>query len=275
LENELKGIAEALGGEGMADVPGIKEAIHELSYKINDQIYRFNSLAPLLEAVQALGSVRDDLEGDLSAAAGDAAKVTAAIDKQSAALWDTGLSKAVMKMFMEYTSIRNNVKSAYGGTAVPEKAATAMIEFVDYLFQGHVQALNAIRVRYIQQLRSGLADAGAIASADAIKEVSKQSFRRALFEVADVLMDDFWVQMSDKIILYACETAFAKFEADIWPQLEELMEPIKSVLPDPVAKANVHKKIILKIVEVVIHKAMTMITTKLLCFAEKKLFHQE
>jgi len=56
--------------------------------------------------------------------------------------------------------------------------------------------------------------------------------------------------------------------------MQEILEPIKSVLPDPVAKTNVHEKIILKIVEVVINKAMAMITTKLLCFAERKIFTQ-
>jgi len=74
--------------------------------------------------------------------------------------------------------------------------------------------------------------------------------------------------------LFACATAFAKFKKDVWPEMQELLEPIKSILPDPVAKANVHEKIILQIINVVITKAMTFITTKLLIFAEKKLFAQ-
>jgi len=272
LEAELRGIAEELGGEGMADVPGIREAIAELSSKINEQIYRFNTLAPLLEAVQALADVRDAGETDLGAAATNPDAVAKAIDKQSRALWDEGLTRSVMKMFVEYIRIRGNVKSAYGGDT-PEKAATAMIEFVDYLFNGHVQALNAIRVRYCNLLRETLVGDG-IASADAIKERSKNAFRQAFFEVANVLMDDFWVKMADNIILYACASAYAKFKRDVWPEMAEILEPIKSVLPDPVAKANVHETIILKIIEVIINKAMTFITTKSLIFAERKLFAQ-
>jgi len=56
--------------------------------------------------------------------------------------------------------------------------------------------------------------------------------------------------------------------------MQEILEPIKSVLPEPIAKANVHEKIILKIIEVVINKAMTFITKKLLIWAEKRLFAQ-
>jgi hypothetical protein len=178
-----------------------------------------------------------------------------------------------MKMFVEYTRIRGVVRSAYQGETVPEKAATSMIEFVDYLFEGHVQALNAVRVRYITNLRAALVGDG-IASADAIAAHSKAAFRSAFFEVADILMDDFWVKMCEQIVLFACETAFAKFKKEVMPELAEIMEPIKSVLPDPVAKANVHEKIILAIVGVIINKAMTFITTKLLIFAEKKLFVQ-
>jgi hypothetical protein len=148
-----------------------------------------------------------------------------------------------------------------------------MIEFVDYLFEGHVQALNAVRVRYITTLRASLVGDG-IASADAIAAHSKSAFRAAFFEVADILMDDFWVKMSEQIVLFSCETAFAKFKKEVWPELQELMEPIKSVLPDPVAKADVHGKIILMIVQVVINKAMSFITTKLLIWAEKRLFAQ-
>jgi hypothetical protein len=272
LEAELRGIAEALGGEGMADVPGIKDAIAELSGKINDQIYRFNTLGPLLGALRALAEVRDDMEGSLSAAAGKPDEVVAEIKKQQAALWDTGLAKSVMKMFVEYNRIRGNVKSAYAGDT-PEKAATAMIEFCDDLFNGHVMALNSVRVRYITLLQAALVGDG-IASADSIKERSKGCFRQAVFEVADILMDDFWVKMSEKIVLFAQATAFAKFKANVWPEMQEILEPIKSVLPEPVAKVNVHEKIILKIIEVVINKAMGVITTKLLCFAERKLFTQ-
>lgn len=272
LESELRGIAESLGGEGMADVPGIKDAIQELSYKINDQIYRFNTLGPLLGALQALAEVRDNMEDELAAAAGNPDGVVAAINKQKAALWDQGLAKSVMKMFVEYNRIRSNVKSAYAGDT-PEKAATAMIEFVDDLFNGHVMALNSVRVRYITLLQSALVGDG-IASADSIKERSKGCFRQAVFETADILMDDFWVKMSANIVLFAQATAFAKFKVSVWPEMQEILEPIKSVLPDPVAKTNVHEKIILKIVEVVINKAMATITTKLLCFAERKIFTQ-
>jgi len=256
----------------MADVPGIKEAIHELSSKINEQIYRFNTLQPLLQAVEALAQVRDDGEAALQAAAGNAEGIAKAIDAESAALWDNGLTKSVMQMFIEYTRIRNTVKTAYGGDT-PEKAATAMIDFVDYLFQGHVRALNAIRVRYITLLRGALVG-DAINDKEAVAGHSKNAFRQAFFDVADILLDDFWVKMCDNIVLFACATALAKFKKDVWPELQELMEPIKSVLPDPVAKANVHEKIILQIVTVVINKAMTFITTKLLIFAEKKLFLQ-
>jgi len=148
-----------------------------------------------------------------------------------------------------------------------------MIDFCDYLFQGHVRALNAIRVRYCTLLRGALVGE-AIASADSIATHSKNSFRQAVFEVADILLDDFWVHMCDNIVLFACSTAFAKFKKDVWPEMAEILEPIKSVLPEPVAKANVHEKIILKIIEVVINKAMTFITTKLLIYAEEKLFVQ-
>jgi len=272
LEAELKSLATAIGGEGMADVPGIKEAIAELSSKMNDQIYRFNTLQPLLQAVESLAEVRDAGEKALGGAAGNAEGVAKAILDQSAALWDTGLTKSVMQMFIEYTRIRNSVKTAYGGDT-PEKAATAMIDFVDYLFQGHVRALNAIRVRYITLLRGFLVGDG-IATAEAIAAHSKNAFRQAFFEVANILLDDFWVKMCDNIVLFACATAFAKFKKDVWPEMAEILEPIKSVLPEPVAKANVHEKIILKIIEVVINKAMTWITTKLLLFAEEKLFTQ-
>jgi hypothetical protein len=80
--------------------------------------------------------------------------------------------------------------------------------------------------------------------------------------------------MADNIILYACASAYAKFKRDVWPEMAEILEPIKSVLPEPVAKANVHETIILKIIEVIINKAMTFITTKALVFAERKLFAQ-
>jgi hypothetical protein len=272
LEAELRGIAEAIGGDGMADVPGIKEAIAELSGKMNEQIYRFNTLQPLLIAVQSLATVRDEGEAALGAAAGKPEEIAKAIDAQSAALWDNGLTKSVMQMFCEYTRIRNSVKVAYNGDT-PEKAATAMIDFVDYLFQGHVRALNAVRVRYITLLR-GFLVGDAIADKDVIATNSKTAFRQAFFEVADILVDDFWVNMCQNIVLFACATAFAKFDKEVWPSMEEVLEPIKSILPEPVAKANVHTKIIKMIIKVVIDKAMTFITTKLLIFAEKKLFTQ-
>jgi hypothetical protein len=206
----------------------------------------------------------------LTAAAGNADGITKAIDTQAAALWDTGLSKSMMKMFTAYHKIGQNVRTAYRDPT-PEKAATAMIDFVDYLFEGHVRALNAVRVRYITLLRAALVGE-AIASADSIGTHSKACFRQAFFEVANVLVDDFWVKMTANVILYACCSAYALFLKEVWPEMKELLEPIKSVLPEPVAKAAVHEKIILKIVEVVITKAMTFVTTKLLLWAEKKLF---
>jgi hypothetical protein len=230
---------------------------------------RFNTLQPLLDASKALAEVRDD-EKVLTAAAGSAENIAKAIDTQSAALWDTGLSKSMMKMFSAYYRIGQNVRGAYRDPT-PEKAATAMIDFVDYLFEGHVRALNALRVRYIALLRAALVGE-VIGSADAIATHSKQCFRQALFEVADILVDDFWVKMTGNVILYACCSAYAVFLKEVWPEMKELLEPIKSVLPEPVAKAAVHEKIILKIIEVVITKAMTFVVTKLLLWAEHQLF---
>jgi len=274
IDEQLKGIAEAIGGEGMADVPGIKDAIRELSGKINDQIYRFNTLRPLLEAVQSLAHVRDLGEDALSATAGKPEAVAEAIAAQSLALWDKGLTASVLKLFEDYTQIRTNVKNAYGGDT-PEKAATAMIDYVDYLFQNHVRALNAVRVRYANLLKEWLADPAQIASADLIKQHSKNAFRQAFFEVANILVDDFWVKMCDNIVLYACCYAFALFKRNIWNEMKELLDALASVLPDPVAKANVHEAIICKVIEVGLNKVMTFITTKILIWAEKKLFTQE
>jgi hypothetical protein len=272
LERELKSVAEAIGGEGITDAPGIGSAIRELSSKMNDQIYRFNTLGPLIAAVQDVAAIRDEMQTALQSAAGDAAKVEAQIAAQSLAMWDRGLAGSILKMFSDYTRIRGTVKSAYGGDT-PEKAATAMIEFVDYLFQGHVRALNSLRIRYIELLRTNLTGA-AIEAADTIAEHSRRCFAQAFFEIADVLVDDFWVKLCDNIVLFACATAFATFKREVWEEMKELLEPIKSVLPDPVAKANVHETIILKLIEMVINKAMTWITTKMLIWAEKKIFDQ-
>jgi len=272
LEHEIKDVATALGGDGIMDAPGIGPAIRELTSKISDQIYRFNTLAPLLAAARHLAEVRDQEEAALKAAATDPAKIEAQIQAQSAALWDKGLGGALLKMFSSYQSIRGQVKSAYGGDT-PEEAATAMIEFVDYLYEGHVRALNGLRVRYIELLRAALVGAG-IESADRVAEHSKRAFAQALFEIADVLVDDFWVQACQKIILFACATAFAAFKRSVWPELAEVLDAIKSVLPDPIAKANVHEAIILAIIKVVITKAMTMLTTKMLTWAERKIFDQ-
>jgi len=272
LEDELKSIAEAIGGDGAADVPGVSHAIRDVSSKINHQIYRFNTLAPLLDAVKAIAEIRDE-EKLLTDAAGNAEGIVKAIETQSLAMWDSGLAKSVLRMFTAYNRIRGQVVNAYRDP-VPEKAATAMIEFVDYLFENHVRALNGLRVRYINLLKAALVGDG-IANADAISAHSKACFRQAFFEVADILMDDFWVQMCDKIVLYSCQSAYALFLKEAWPEMKELLEPIKSVLPEPVAKANVHEKIIQKIIEVVITKAMTFLTKKLLIWAEKKLFSQE
>jgi len=271
LEEELKSIADAIGGDGAADVPGVSHAIRDVSSKINHQIYRFNTLAPLLDAVKALAEVRDD-EKTLTAAAGNAEGIAKAIETQSLQMWDHGLAKSVLRMFTAYNRIRGQVINAYRDP-VPEKAATAMIDFVDYLFENHVRALNGVRVRYVQLLRAALVGDG-IANADAISAHSKACFRQAFFEVADILMDDFWVQMCDKIVIFACQSAYALFLKEAWPEMKELLEPIKSVLPEPVAKANVHEKIIQKIIEVVITKAMTFLTKKLLIWAEKRLFAQ-
>jgi hypothetical protein len=271
VEAELRGVAEAIGGDGAADIPGVGGAIRDLSSNIHHQINRFNTLAPLLEAAESLAAVRDD-EKVLTAAAGNPEAIAKAIDAQSAALWDTGLNKGMLKMFSAYYKTRQQVQAVYKDPT-PEKAATAMIEFVDYLFQGHVRALNALRVRYCTLLRAALVGDG-IASADAIAQHSRHCFRQALFEIADVLVDDFWVKMCDNIILYACSSAYAVFLNEVWPDMKELFDPIKSVLPEPVAKAAVHELLIKKIIEVVINKAMTFITTKVLIWAEGKMFTQ-
>jgi hypothetical protein len=68
---------------------------------------------------------------------------------------------------------------------------------------------------------------------------------------------------------------FAIFKRSIWDSMKELLDALASVLPDPVAKANVHEAIVLKVIEVGINKVMTFITTKILIFAEKQLFTQE
>jgi len=133
--------------------------------------------------------------------------------------------------------------------------------------------LNSLRIRYVELLRANLVGAG-IESADAIADHSRKCFAQAFFEIADILVDDFWVQLCDKIVLFACATAFAVFKREVWEEMKELLEPIKSVLPPPVANANVHETIILKLIEMVINKAMTFITTKMLIWAEKKIFDQ-
>lgn len=270
LENSIKDIATALGGDGIMDAPGIGSAIRELTGKINDQIYRFNTLAPLLAAARHLGQVRDSMEADLKAAHGDEVKIHAAINAQSAALWEKGLGGALLKMFSAYQSIRSSVKSAYGGDT-PEEAATTMIDFVDYLYEGHVRALNSLRVRYIQLLHTVLVGPNA-STPERVAEHSKRAFAQAFFEIADILIDDFWVKMTDAIIKYACAMAFAAFKKHIWSEMAPLLDAIKSVLPPPVASANVHEAIILLVIRTVINKAMTFITTKALLWAEKQLF---
>lgn len=270
LEKGIADIASSLGGDGIMDAPGIGSALRELTSKINDQIYRFNTLAPLLAAVRHLGEVRDKEEANLKAAATDPAKIAAAIEQQSAMLWEKGLGGALLKMFSSYQSIRSSVKSAYGGET-PEAAATCMIEFCDYLYEGHVRALNALRVRYIQLLREQLVGAN-IESADRVAEHSKKCFAQAFFEISDILIDDFWVKMTDAIIVYACEQAFAAFKKHVWSEMAPLLDAIKSVLPPPVASANVHEAIILAVIKIVVNKAMTAITTKMLVWAEKQIF---
>jgi len=272
LEREIKAVATELGGDGIMDVPGIGHAIRDLINGMNDQLYRFNTLAPLLASVRHIAEVRDKEETALKAAATDPAKIEAAINAQAAALWSQGLGGALLRMFSSYQSIRGQVKSAYGGDT-PEEAATSMIEFVDYLYKGHVRALNALRVRYIEVLRANLTGAN-IESADRVAETSKRAFAQALFEVADVLVDDFWVRACERITLYACATAFATLKKTTEKELEPLLEPMVSVLPDPVAKANVHKAILYAIMRQIVNKIVTMIVTKVLTWAERKIFDQ-
>jgi len=182
-------------------------------------------------------------------------------------------------MFSGYRRTRDAVKTAYQGETVPEKVATSMIEFVDYLYEGHVMALNALRVRYITILRASLVGEG-IATGDAIAAHSKSAFRAAFFEIADVLMDDFWVKMSAQVITFACESAYAKIIgfpkpfAEANPDFAEILKPINECLPDPVAKANVVEKIVCVVIKAVTTKVMTFLATKMLIWSEKKLFTQ-
>jgi len=275
IENKLKEFAAGLASAGYSWMahPVVAYICEDLARELGYTLNRFNTVDAILSSAEPFFKSVDGAYKSLAELAGkDGAAVAAGIDVASAALWE-GIGHSAVELFHQYKSIRRETARKLQDSKVPEPAEEAITGMIDELFTMHMQALNAIRVTFLQGLRDGLTG-DALANAGSIDKVARATFRAAVIANIQIVAEEQWLKQAAVLVIYAKHVAYQKFLEEAWPLISEVLEQVNKILPDKIAEMGIPEKILKKVLEIVIFKAMEFAMKKLIPLVEKALFKE-
>jgi len=263
----------AAGGYEWMSHPVVAYIIEDLAREIGYTLNRFNTVDAILKEAEPFFKSVDSGYNILKELAGkDAEAVGKGIDSVSAGLWK-GIADSGVELFHAYKYIRRDYASKLQSSKTPEPAEDAVLGMIDELFTMHMQALNAIRVTFLRGLRDGLTG-DALANADSILRVARSSFQAAVTRNIQIVAEEQWIKQGAVLTIYAKHVAYEKFLETAWPVIQEVLDQVKQILPEKIAEMGIPEKILKKVLEIVIFKAIEFAFKKLLPLVEKTLFAQ-
>jgi len=275
IENKLKDFAASLanGGYSFMAHPVVAYIIEDLAREIGYTLNRFNTVDAILKEGEPFFKSVDAGYNTLKELAGKSGDdVTKGIEAVSAGVWK-GIADSGVDLFHAYKYIRRDYASKLQGQKVPEPAEEAVLGMLDDLFTMHMQALNACRVTFLKGLREGLTG-DALANADSILRVARSAFQRAVTQNIQICAEEQWTKTAVVLTIYAKHVAYDKFMETAWPAIQECLEAVNGILPEQIAKMGIPEKILKKVLEIVIFKAIEFAFKKLIPLVEKYLFTQ-
>jgi len=224
VKEPLDKIGDKLGAKGGNAF--IAKQVNKLTSRITNLILEITTLDGFLESSVELASVIDKHEDDLAKVAGDAAKVTAEIDKLSSALWHQGTKKVAMTLWMRISKLDTKVSSALEGQ--PEEAVGAVQELLAHIFEVQLRAFNGVRVQYIKNLRAAATEAK---SGEALCAASRNAFKEAILPVLNLLAYHHWIKAYEALHLAAKHIVLAAFFEHVWPAVKSGLDAIDGCIP--------------------------------------------
>jgi len=164
------------------------QTVKSITNRIVNLILELTTLDGFLESSIVFGDVLDGVEEELGKC-DNKEKVTKAIDGASHALWEKGLKKVAMTLWIRIFKLQERIASVM--SSLPEEASVPLVDLLGHLFEVQLRAFNGIRVQYIRNLREGIDE---IKDADSAVRVSRAAFKGAVFPVINLLGYHHWMK---------------------------------------------------------------------------------
>jgi len=243
--------------------------VQRLVEKITNFILEVTTLDGFIEASHKIALVVDEAEDKLKAAAGDEAKVKAAIDDVSASLWQKGTAAIALELFKRIWKLEEKIKSSLSG--LPDEAVAPLLDLLNHLFEVQLRAFNGIRVAYVRNLKESVAE---IKDGDSAIAASRAAFKGALFPVLNLLAYHHWIKAHAALLESAKITVIYFFVTEAWPPVKAALNaiPIPDFLKDlgleiePLARG---------LAKMLINALVKFVMKKVFFLLEKALFTQE
>jgi hypothetical protein len=233
-EKVSQGTANLLGDKA-ANLEIVQDIIAKIAEQAVRIINKFTTLKPLMYGAEKMFEVRQSLEnGIIQNKDKGLETINNLIDEAGASMWKT-FPDVGLHLFRDMHNIKEAV-SADLSSDCPESGRLPLREVADHLFNEQMKALNSLRTSFVNKIKEKLAgDSSILSSDDSIKETIRYTWREITFYIIHVLMPDSWVQVASAIRLSAIEQVKFKFDESVWPSIVPALEPIQSLIPEPIA----------------------------------------
>lgn len=270
VEKRLTEGAKKLIGE-KANFEIVQEVLGAVAEKAVKIIKKFTTIMPLIKQAKSFFDVREKLEEKLKEAKGKGnEEVMKVIDEGSYNFWNT-LPEIGMNLFRDMDSLKENIKSEFSG--ISEDSMKPLMDVCDRLYTKQVKCFDAIRTRFVTQLKAKI---GAnLGSDDAVAGCIRTTYRDATMEVINIIVAESWTDVSGGIMGVAAAMVLDKFKEVVWDKVKSVLEPIQSLIPDQLAKLGLEiEPMAWSIVEIIITKASNFAVAKLVIKLEEILYNQ-
>jgi hypothetical protein len=246
------------------------QTVKSITNRIVNLILELTTLDGFLESSMVFGDVLDGIEDELSKC-GDKEKVTKAIDGASHALWEKGLKKVAMTLWIRIFKLQERI--AYVMSSLPEEAQAPLVDLLSHLFEVQLRAFNGIRVQYIRNLRESIDE---IKDADSAVRVSRAAFKGAVFPVINLLGYHHWIRAHEAFYETAKIIVMHAFNSTVWPAIKAGLDALQSLIPEELGSMGLKlEPLVRAVVDFIINKALTWAMTKIFLAIERALFAQE